>query len=512
MVELGSELTGMASGGTTRLSVRIFRGVLWSYSSLLGVRLLVLVWTAVLAHLLSPRDFGLVALALIFTTVLDAMRDLGVNDALVVAEDRDIPERANAAFSLAVLLGVALAAAVAAVSPAAASFFHQPRLLWLLVLLGLNLPLRAAGDTHYALAQRRLDFRSRTTAEVGEVIVRGVTGISLAISGFGPWSLVLGYLAGTLTSTVVLWSLVSWRPALRLHRSELPPLVRFGGTLTIVGIIGTAMSYVDNLFVGRVLGAAALGKYTVGFRLPEMLIVDVITAGGLVLFPGFALLGGPALRRGVIAATRYAFLIALPIGAAMIVLADPIVLALFGRRWHGAAPVIQILAAGFLGAPLALVTGSAYMATKRVDVMLKLAVPQGLLLVVLLVAFVHDGIAAVAACQAATRAVFVPIGVYVSVRVLGIRARELWHAAWPAVVATVGMTAVIVPVAYAISSPWPALIISGALGGAVYMGLARLLAGDALATIWNLVRGGRNGADGSTDSFGHARLDPVEGA
>lgn len=462
--------------------------MLWSYTSLVGVRLLVLVWTAVLAHLLSPRDFGLVALALIFTTILDAIRDLGVNEALVVAGDDEVDEQADTAFSFTVLVATGLALLVAALSPLAADFFHQPQLLALLAVLGLNLPLRAIGDTHYALAQRHMDFRRRTIAEVAEVVVRGVVGIALALAGFGPWSLVLGYLSGTFVWTLVLWILVNWRPAFRIHRTQLPPLVRFGGALTVVGIVGTAMSYVDNLFVGRVLGAAALGIYVMGFRLPEMLIADVLTAAGLVLFPGFATLDRPAIRGAVVTACGYAFLLGFPIAAALITLADPLVLAFFGRRWSEAAPVIQILAVGFLAGPLAQMTASAYMATRRVDVMLKLAVPQGLLLVVLIAIFVDDGIAAVAGCQAAARLIFVPIGVYVSTRVLGLRVRGLWNAAWPPFLAAAGMAAVIVPIEHAITSPWPAILAGCALGGAVYLALIWLLARDALLNLWRIAR------------------------
>ena len=176
-----------------------------------------------------------------------------------------------------------------------------------------------------------------------------------------------------------------------------------------------------------------------GFRLPEMLIADVLTAAGLVLFPGFAMLDRPAIRGAVVTACATRSCSAFPIAAALITLADPLVLAFFGRRWSEAAAVVQILAVGFLAGPLAQMTASAYMATRRVDVMLKLAVPQGLLLVVLIAIFVDDGIAAVAGCQAAARLVFVPIGVYVSTRVLGLRVRGLWSAAWPPLLAAAGM-------------------------------------------------------------------------
>ena len=96
----------MTADRTPGLAVRIFRGIVWSYGSLVGVRLMTLVSTAVLAHLISPRDFGLVALALIFTTALDAVRDLGVNQSLVVSDD--ITDHATTAFWFTALIGATL--------------------------------------------------------------------------------------------------------------------------------------------------------------------------------------------------------------------------------------------------------------------------------------------------------------------------------------------------------------------------------------------------------------------
>lgn len=480
----------MLTARTTSLRARVLRGMLWSWASFALGGALVMVSTAVLAHLVSPRDFGLVALALIVTSVLDALRDLGLNQALVVTNGGETEALADAAFRFSILIAGILALVVAAVSPLAAALLHQPRLVGLLAVLGLNLPLRSLGLTHYALAQRRLDFRTRTAAELAEVIVRGGVGIGLALSGGGPWSLVLGYLAGTSASTVVLWARVEWRPARRHRTGPLSQLIRFGGPLTVVGFIGTAMSYVDNLFVGAVLGPAALGVYSLGYRLPETLVVDVVSAAGLVLFPAFAMVDGPALRRSVMAASRYALLLGIPVTVALIVLAHPLVLALFGRRWHEAAPVIQILGVGFLGWPTGQVVGSAYMAAGRVGVMVKLAVPQGIMLVALIAIFVHDGLVAVAWCQAAVRVTFVAIGVYVSTRVLGLRARELWRVSWPPAAAAAGMAAVILPLHGMLASPWPSLLASTVAGAVVYIGLARVLAGDALPGLWALIRGG----------------------
>jgi O-antigen/teichoic acid export membrane protein len=476
-------------GDRESLGARAFRAAVWSYGSFAGVRLLALASTGVLARLLSPRDFGLVALALIFTAALDSIRDFGVNDALIVAGDDDVHEQANTAFAFTLLLGVGLALVVAALSPLAAEFFDQPRLLALLAVLGVNLPLRALGLTHNALAQRRLDFRSRTVAELADVVVRSGVGITLALAGQGPWSLVVGYLAGTIAWIAVLWIAVRWRPALPRPGAHLSPLLRFGGALTVVGVIGQMMAYIDNAFVGKVLGPAALGVYSLGYRLPELVVANLSWVAGLVLFPAFATVDRSALRRPVITAFRYALLAGLPFAVALIVLADPLVLALFGPRWRDAAPVVQLLGIAYLGSPISQVTGSAYKAIKRVDVLIKLAALQLPLLVGLLAIFVDDGIVAVAGCQAGVRVLFISVGVYVAIRVLGLSPRELWNATWPAVAAGAGMAAVLVPLERAITSPWPAVVAGCTLGGAVYLGLIRLLAPEPLRSLWGLARG-----------------------
>jgi PST family polysaccharide transporter len=463
-----------------------------------GVRLATLVSTAVLAHLLSPRDFGLVAIALVFTTLLDAVRDLGLNQALVVARQEELHDQASTVFVFSILAGVALAAMLAGASPLAATFFHQPGLLALLAVLGVNLPLRSVGLTHYAIAQRDLTFRSRTLAELGEVIVRGGVGLGLALSGFGAWSLVAGYLAGTAAWTAGLWITVPWRPAKHFRSDDLRRLMHFGGALTVIGIISTAMSYADNLFVGRVLGPSALGRYSLGYRLPELLIIDVTVAASLVMFPAFSRLDTAALRRAVISVSQYSLLLSVPVAVALVILADPVVLALFGRRWGQAASIIRIISVAFVGVPVGVAVGSAFRATKRVGVMLKLAVPQGILLVVAVAVFVPFGIKAVAWCQAAVRELFVAISIAVSMRVLGIRARELGRAARPAVLASAGMALVMLPLEEAISSPWYAIVVCCAAGGTVYLALAWLLAGDAIPTAWRLISGARTAQIGGT--------------
>lgn len=458
------------------LSTRTLRGTAWAYGSYVAGQAMVLVATAILARILSPGEFGLVALALVFVTLLDAVSDLGLSPALVISTEAELRERANTVFGFTVGLGVVLSALTAAVAPLAALFFDRPDLAPLLAVLGVNFLLRSLGATHYALAQKRIDFRSRTAAELAGVAARSVAGIGLALSGFGAWSLVAGYLVGTTALTMTLWRLVPWRPSGPPSRAQLPRMLRFGSALTGVDVLAALISQVDYIFIGRVLGTHALGLYTLGFRLPEMLIISLAVVAGRVLFPAFAAVDRDVLNRAFLVSVRYAAVVALPLAAGLAALAEPFVLAVFGERWEGSVDVMRVLSAYGLAVAVGIPAGIAYKATGQAGILLKLALPHAALVVAAIALLVEEGIVAVAACQAGVATLFAVIGMAIASRMLHVRAGQLVAAILPVAVAAAAMGAVALGIAAAIDSPWPALAVAIPACAATYTGTLRLVA------------------------------------
>lgn len=470
----------MAEARPASIATRTLRGTAWAYSSYVGGQIAVLLSTAILARLLDPDDFGLVAAALVFIYLLETISDLGLGPALVISKEDDLEEKSETVFAFTVLMGVGLSLATALLGPLAALFFNQDGLAILLPVLGLNFTLRALGATHYALAQKRIDFRSRTAAEIADVIVRAITGIGLALAGFGAWALVGGYLAGTAVWVVTLWLLVPWRPGLKPKRTHLGRMLRFGGALTVVDILAAIINQVDYAFVGHVLGATALGLYALGFRLPELLIANFAIVAGKVLFPAFAGVAPGALDRAFLVSLRYTLLITLPMAVALVVLAHPLTTAIFGDKWSDAAPVAQVLTLYALAVTIGIPAGTAYKATGRAGVLLKLAVPRAILAVTAIAVFVHEGIVAVALCQTAVAGLFALIGIGLASHLLEVGIGPIWRAIWAPFLAAAGMAAVLVPIERAISSPWPVLVLGGAAGGCVYLALVWLFARDTL--------------------------------
>lgn len=471
--------------GEHGVGTRTLRGMFWAYGSYVGGRLFVLLSVAILARLLSPSEFGLVAFALTVTALLDTVSDLGVSQALIVVRDPDETARkANTAWTLSVCLGAALTALTAALSPLAAAFFNEPELTALLSVLGLNFLLRAAGVTHFALAQKQIDFRTRTAAEVADVLVRGVVGVALALAGAGAWSLVIGYLAGSAAMTTTLWALVRWRPRIAIVRSDVRALLRFGGAITALDVLSAIIGNVDYVFVGRVLGEEPLGLYTLGYRLPELLVVNLAVVSGLVLFPAFAGIGRDALGDAFLTSLRYTLMIGVPLSVGLCVLAEPVTLAAFGGQWRGSVGVMRVLTIFAFCVTLGMPAGTAYKSLGRVDVLLKLGVPRAILAVAAIAIFAGRGIVAVAACQASVAALFAVVGITLAARLLGTGGRRIAVAALPAVCASVPLAAVLLLVERALDDPWLTLAAAVPLGAVAYIGALWLVAPDALRRLW----------------------------
>ena len=463
------------------IAARTLRGMVWAYGSYVGGRILVLLTIAVLARLLTPSEFGLVAFAVLVTSFLDMVSDLGVGQALIVVrEDDDAYAKANTAWTLSVSLGIVLTLITVALGPVAASYFNQPELNVMLPVLGLNFVIRGLGATHLALAQRQIDFRTRTIAEMADVFVRGGVGIALALSGAGAYSLVGGYLAGSIALTASLWVLVRFRPRPRIVRSDLRGLLTFGGAVTALQLISAVIDQGDYLIVGKVLGDTALGLYTIGFRLPELFIINFAFVAGMVLFPAFAATDRAALASAYLASVRYVLMVCAPLAVGLFLLAEPVVLTVFGDQWRGSIEVMQVLSLYALAISLDIPPGTAYKSMSRIGILIALAIPRAVLAIVAMVIFVDNGIVAVAASQAGVAALFAAINLFVAARLLGTGLPRIAVAAWPPVVAGAAMGLVIWLISTAISDSLVTLSVAVPVGAVVYGGALWLAAPDAI--------------------------------
>jgi polysaccharide transporter, PST family len=470
------------------LGARTLRGMLWAYGSFVGVRLTTLIATAILARLLVPSDFGLVAVATTFMAFLEMVQGLGVGQALVIASDRDVDEQADTAFTLSVALGAVLSVMAAALGPAAAAFFHQPQLVTIMPVLGSTFFIGGISSTHYALAMRNIDFRSRTVAELVYALARGFSGIALALAGAGVWSLILGYLVGEIAMSAILWRLVPWRPRRMRSLRHVRNLLSFGGYVTGVSVMAAFLAQFDNLVVGRSLGTTQLGYYSIATKVPMLFILSIAAVAGQVLFPAFATLDGDTLRRGVITSFRYTAMIVFPLTAFLIVLAAPIMLVVFGPHWNAAVPAAQVLCLWAMMSPISMVSGNAFLSRGRARLLFALAIPQAVALVAGSIALVPYGIVAVSWVQAAIAIAAQVITLGIAQRLFRLSAGSLITAFGPPLLASTVLAGTLFALDRLIVAPWLVIVGGAAAGGIVYLLTLQALAPDLIPAAGRMIR------------------------
>jgi O-antigen/teichoic acid export membrane protein len=329
---------------TDPLSRRAGAAVVWRTVQHVGVKGIYLIRIPVLARLLLPDDFGLMAIALVALDVLLHLTDFGMVPALVQRAATD-DEHYHAAWSVNILRSVVVTAAVFLAAPLIAGVFSEPRAIPIIRAMAFRPVLQALASIRVADLNRDLRFRGLAGLHLSAAAMNAGSSIALA-PFFGVWALVAGALGGPAVYTVLSYLIVPYRPRLRLDRGAATSLIRFGRWIFAIGIISLAGRFVLQTAISRRLGTADLGLYYLAAKiayLPSEISAELI---GTVAFPLYARLQADrarAARAFRLVLTGTAALL-LPVIGLLIVLAPSLVEDLLGPRWIGTAPIIQVLA------------------------------------------------------------------------------------------------------------------------------------------------------------------------
>lgn len=387
----------MTSTDNKQIARKSIHGVFWNYASFGLGKGLVFLTTAILARLLTPDDFGLVALATLAVSYLSILKDLGLGAALIQRRE-EVEESANTVFTANLLLGLVLTLTAMAVAPLVAMFFNEPDVTPILRWLSLTFVLNALGAIHLVRLQRELNFRRKLIPDMGRSVVKGVVSIGMALTGFGVWALVVGQLAGVVAAVVLSWVVFPWWPKLTINRTLIKGLSSFGLSVVGVDALTIATDNLDYLIIGRVFGNTALGIYTLAYRLPELLVLNPLWVMASAIFPAYATVQNQpdALRRGFLSTVRFVEILTVPLSLGLLLAADPLVRVAFGEQWLEAIPIVRILAVVVLVRATLYNAGDVYKAIGRPDIVLKLELLNAAVLIPALWVGSYYGIVGVA--------------------------------------------------------------------------------------------------------------------
>lgn len=307
-----------------------------------GVQFLVMV---ILARLLTPDDFGLIAMLLVFTNIGTLLVDSGFGAALIQRRHTTADDETTV-FIFTICAGFATAGTLALTAPAIAAFFDQPKLIDLTRVMAVALPLGAFAAVPDALLTMKLDFKARAHAEVIASLCSGAVAVVLALQGFGVWSLAWQGIAAIGVRGLLLWLFSGWRPRGRYRSASFHSLFGFGGYMLLTGLLNIVAVRIQALLIGKLFDARQLGYYTLAQntqQAPASMINSILNRVGLPVFSALA-----SDRKKLLAALRTSLRMAMflfvPCMVGIALVAGPLVNLLYGPRWTPAAPVLSILA------------------------------------------------------------------------------------------------------------------------------------------------------------------------
>lgn len=456
-------------GAPRSLSGRAVRSFLWSALSYGSTKLVLFGVTLVLARLLTPADFGVVAAGLAVIAFLEIAIDLGVGAAVVYEQEAGLSLRVRTAFTLNLLIAAACTLAGVLVAPAIAGFFHVPQAGDLFQVMFCYLLLRGAGQVQDAVLQRDLRYDARTVIDVVRAAVRAVVSLVLAFDGAGAWALVWGLIVAEAVAVALYFCYVRLVPTLRLDRSISTALLRFGLPVLGLKIVNWFSTSSDDLIVGNRLGPSALGLYTIGFQLRQLSIDSVYWIFGKIAFSVYAkarTYGPEAFKKATLRALQLVTLFGFSMGTGLAIVVPNAVPLLFSSKWEPAVPatVFLVLASG-LGS-IGFASGDIFPALGRPGTLLRLTTACVAVMVVGFLFAAPLGITAVAMVHFFFQLFYGLLRLHVANRLVGSTWRESLAAMRPAAVAALGIATTALPVSLLLPHDWAGLIATVGAGTA----------------------------------------------
>lgn len=370
----------------------------WIASARLASQLFQVLVAAILTRLLSPEDFGVIAMVLVFSGFLAVISSAGISSAIVQFRDLE-REDFGTVLSLSLIVGIGMTVLFAGLAHPIAHFYDLPAIAPVVLVMSASFTISASSRVSTGLLERDLAFRTLAWIRVSAAIFAGLVAVGAALLGASYWALIAQVICNEVATTILVFIAAGWRPRLAFDGRVVRRVVGFSGHLTLFNIVNYWARNFDNLLIGRVLGAAPLGFYNRGYALmlyPVSALTTVVTP---VLHP---LLSGlqddiPRMTRAYLRIVRFVAMLAFPLMTGLGLLAPEVIQVVWGPGWERSEPVFRILC--IVGAVQALIaaTSSIFLARGRANLLFKIGTLNAAVVITGIAAGLPWGIEGVAA-------------------------------------------------------------------------------------------------------------------
>lgn len=370
----------------TSLRKRTVRAMSWSALELIGLTVVQFVFSTIMARMLAPEQYGLIAILSVFINLAQTFVDSGFGSALIQKQNATQTDITTVfAFNLAT--AVACVAGVCLGAPWIARFYHQPVLTPMACVLSLGIIINALCLIQMRLMAKRLDFKTQAMIGISSTLVSGAAGIAMAAQGYGVWSLVFQQLGSAVLRAIMLWWLNPWRPSGHLSLSSLRELAPFGSRILGIGLMETFFKNLNRLVIAKLFSPTDLGYIERAHSLSDMPISGLTSMLNKVMFPVLSTIQDDLarLKEGMKSSVLVLAWFLFPLTIGLMVVSEPLVLVLLTKKWAPSIPYLRAYCLGLMVYPLYVVHINLLKATGRSGQVMRIElVKKGLILISIL--------------------------------------------------------------------------------------------------------------------------------
>lgn len=394
--------------------------------------------TVVLARMLSPDAYGLIGMVMAVIAFAGLFRDLGLSTATIQRKGLNT-EQVSVLFWINVAIGLVLTIILACASPLVVWFYNRPELKWMTVVLGVNILISSLGAQHSALLNRNMRFKKLSIARIASALASFIVALIGAMNGLEHWALVWGAVSASFTNSLLVWVFSGWMPGQPRRNTGSRDMIKYGLNLTGFEFVNYFSRNLDNILIGKVLGAEVLGYYSRAYRLIMFPISTIRTPLASVALPALSSLQSEKVRFRSYYTQLLSILslVTMPIAAFTYAAAEPIVRVVLGDNWMPVVPIMEWLAVAAFLQPVSGLFGSVLMALGLTKRHLYSGLISAVVISTVFLISVHQGVETmIIAYVLVNYLLFIPIFLYVS-KDTGIKLKDFLEGVWRAAVASI---------------------------------------------------------------------------
>jgi O-antigen/teichoic acid export membrane protein len=450
------------------VTAKVVGAVKWSGLMEIGSRAVSATVYLVMARLLAPDDFGIMAIGMIIVNFSNIFLDAGLEKALIQTSSPS-EKAAHVIFWTNVFMGLVIFSLLILAAPPLAAFFHCPASVAVIRVLSLQVLTGSLASVQQALLVRKFGFRELFWVKMATAIASGGLAIPLAFFKYGVWALVAGSLTGSLLNLILLWAQNPWCPRFSFHWPLARSLYGFGIWVALEGLGTWFFFWGDNLLVAKILGPHALGIYSVAWNIVNLIFGLVLNPFYPVLYPTFSRLREnlPLLTETFHRASHVVMALTLPIGTLLLLTGPALVSVFFGDKWQGMGIILALI--GFMEGLswLGGINPELYRACGRPDLNTKLMFGTILYYLPAYLLAAPWGLVVFTGTRMGLELTIIPLHIYLGVRLLKGSPHYLWRHGVPVILATLVMVAVLIMLQRLVTLPqtlsWLTLLIGTGL-------------------------------------------------